>query len=232
MKLVPGMRVEDEHGHIGYVSDIRGDVASGLAELTIRRLDNSGAVLPPGSYQLDGAVVRIAGVRPAESFNDPYQTQLIVPRIDELQSEASTLTAGEDLRIPVVREELVVGKEVLDHGGVRIQKRVDEREHLVEQPLLREGVTVERIPIGQPVTIAPAVREEGDRLIIPVLEEVLVVEKRLILKEEIHIIRHRTEEVLRERVLLREEHVDLTELPPQQPLEQSRGAPAEPHNPS
>jgi stress response protein YsnF len=47
------------------------------------------------------------------------------------------------------------------------------------------------------------VRQEGDLLIVPVLEEVLVVEKRLRLTEEIVLRRVRREERHREPVVLR-----------------------------
>ncbi len=60
--------------------------------------------------------------------------------------------------------------------------------------LEHEDVRVERVTIGQEVTVAPEVREENGVLIVPVLEEVLVVQKRLVLKEELHIHRQRTRE--------------------------------------
>ena len=50
---------------------------------------------------------------------------------------------------------------------------------------------------------APEIRTEGDTMIIPVVEERLIVVKQLFLKEEVHI-RHRTErEAVRENVELR-----------------------------
>jgi uncharacterized protein (TIGR02271 family) len=73
-------------------------------------------------------------------------------------------------------------------------------------------VTVERITLGQPIDAVIAPRQEGDTLIIPVLEEMLVVEKRLVLKEEIRITKRRVEETEQARILLREEHVDIEEL--------------------
>jgi uncharacterized protein (TIGR02271 family) len=57
-----------------------------------------------------------------------------------------------------------------------------------------------------------AARQEGDTLIIPVYEEILVVEKRLVLKEEIRITKRHIDATEQARVLLREEHVDIEEL--------------------
>jgi len=52
---------------------------------------------------------------------------------------------------------------------------------------------------------APAVRTENGVMIVPVLEEVLFVEKRLVLKEEIHIRRQRTTETVEMPVTLRKQ---------------------------
>lgn len=98
--------------------------------------------------------------------------------------------------LPVVQEELEVGKRVVDSGrGVRVQRRTVERTQVVDEPLLEETVEVVRIPVGTLVDSAapPVPRQEGDTYIVPVLEEVLVVERRLRLKEEVRITRHQRE---------------------------------------
>jgi stress response protein YsnF len=56
-----------------------------------------------------------------------------------------------------------------------------------------------------PVDAVPPVREEGDTTVISIVEEVLVVERRLVLKEEIRLRRVRTTERHRETVTLREQ---------------------------
>ena len=78
-------------------------------------------------------------------------------------------------------------------GGVRLVKKVTEHEETVDLPLLRADVQVERVPINRVVLEAPPSRQEGDTLIVPILEEVLVTEKRLMLKEEVRITRTQTE---------------------------------------
>ena len=67
------------------------------------------------------------------------------------------------------------------------------REVLVDEPLLREEVAIERVPIDRVVEGPIPVRSEGDTMIVSVLEEVLVVETRLRLTEELRITRRRTE---------------------------------------
>lgn len=95
-------------------------------------------------------------------------------------------------RIALHREELSVGKRTVERGTVRIETEVREHPQEVEQTLDRETVEITRVPVGRPVDAAPEPRQEGDTLIVPILEEQLVVTKRLVLMEELHI-RKRTE---------------------------------------
>lgn len=123
-----------------------------------------------------------------------------------------SLAAGEDgsLRVPVHGEQLEVHKRVVDTGrGVRVDKQVREVPASVEEALWREQVDVERVPVGRMVEPgeAPAARYEGDTLVVPVLEEVLVVEKRCRIKEELRITRSRSERRHAETVMLRQEDV-------------------------
>jgi len=84
---------------------------------------------------------------------------------------------------------------------------VREGEEIVDEPLLREEVSVERVPVNRVVDRPVPVRHEGDVMIVPVLEEVLYVEKRLLLKEELRISKRRVEEHAPQRVVLRKEEV-------------------------
>jgi len=78
------------------------------------------------------------------------------------------------------------------HGGNGASGR-DAREIVVDEHLFADEVAVERVPINQIVDQVPDTRQEGDVLIVPVVEEVLVVQKRLLLKEEVRIQRRRNE---------------------------------------
>jgi len=115
--------------------------------------------------------------------------------------------------VPVLVEELEVQKRVVETGKVRITTQVHEREALVDEPLWREEVEVTHVPIQRVVDAPLPVREEHGTLIVPILEEVLVVEKRLMLKEEIHIRRHRVEIRQPQQVTLRREEVSVERVP-------------------
>jgi uncharacterized protein (TIGR02271 family) len=116
----------------------------------------------------------------------------------------------DESRIPVVREELAVGKRVVDTGkGVRVAKSVSQREEVVDEPLASHEVRIERVSVGRVLDDGdvPEMRYEGETLIMPVLEEVLVVEKRTVLKEELRITSIRRELRKPQRVVLRSDQV-------------------------
>lgn len=118
---------------------------------------------------------------------------------------AASLSERHETVVPLMAEELLVEKQPVPTGGVRIHKRTEQHEELVDMPLIKEHVDVRRVIINRDVTAPMPVRYEGETTIVPLVEEVLVVEKRLRLKEELHITRHRTEERYEERVVLNRE---------------------------
>ena len=65
---------------------------------------------------------------------------------------------------------------------------MQQRVKTVEAPLIQEAVEVRRVPVNKEVSEMPRVVETGDEIVIPVVEEEIVVSKRLILKEEVHVI--------------------------------------------
>jgi uncharacterized protein (TIGR02271 family) len=115
-------------------------------------------------------------------------------------------------RIELAEERLEISKRELERGRVVVRTRVETRDEIAEVALRQEDVTVDRVPRGVPVEVAPAVREEDGVLIVPVLEEQLVLTTRLILKEEIRITRRSRTEVVREPVQLRSEQADILRL--------------------
>lgn len=60
-------------------------------------------------------------------------------------------------------------------------------------PLFTENVHVENVPVNRIVDGPVSVRQEGDVTIIPVVEEVITIQKRLLLREEVRITRRRSE---------------------------------------
>ena len=114
--------------------------------------------------------------------------------------------------IELAQEQLEIGKREVERGRVVVRTRVEERDEVAEIELRQEDVTVERVARGVPVESVPETREEDGVLIIPILEEQLVVSTRLILKEEIRITRRSRTELVREPVRLRAEQADIERL--------------------
>jgi len=124
---------------------------------------------------------------------------------DSLKSEVN----DEADVIPVLSEKIKV--ETRRHeSAVIIHKTVEQRTEIVDQPLQSEEVEIERISVNRIVEAPIPIRYEGDTMIISLLEEVLVVEKRLLLREEVHIRKLHKEVHDPQEVLLREEHVEIT----------------------
>jgi len=132
------------------------------------------------------------------------------PRRDNARAVPDTA----EKKVSVVEEEAVVGKRVVETGRVRVNKTVSEREEVVDVPTVTEDVDVVRVPINRPVDAAPQVRTEGDTTIISVVAEEIVVQKRLVLREEIHLKRKRTESHNPQSVTLRSEDVKVERVGP------------------
>jgi len=98
--------------------------------------------------------------------------------------------AGETAVIPVVEETARIDKRAVETGRVRVRTTTETVEQVLHEILRSDSVGVTRVPIGRTLAegeAAPVVRTDGGVTIIPVLEEILVVEKRLVLREEVHL---------------------------------------------
>jgi uncharacterized protein (TIGR02271 family) len=125
-------------------------------------------------------------------------------------SEHSSANSTDDLKLTLLAEELTVEKEAIETGRVRVSKQTHAREVAVDEELLRENAEIETIPIGRQIFEMPSVRHEGDTTIVPIVEEILHTERRLILKEEVRITRRRTTEQFHDRVTLRYQEAVVT----------------------
>lgn len=94
-------------------------------------------------------------------------------------------------------------------GRVRLARTIREREEIIDEPILRDEVSVRRVPVGRTVDGPLESRYEDDTLIIPVMREELVVERRWVLVEEIHVTRMRGEERRPERAHAQSERVSV-----------------------
>jgi uncharacterized protein (TIGR02271 family) len=107
--------------------------------------------------------------------------------------------------IPLVEETARIDKREVQTGRVQVHTVVETSEQMVREALASRNVKVTRVPVDQLVTTVPEIRTENGVTIVPVLEEVLVVEKRLILKEEVHIEQELSHEAVGVPVSLRKQ---------------------------
>ncbi len=121
-------------------------------------------------------------------------------------------SAGEIQTMALHVEDAVLSKRVRK-TVVRAATVTSTRDELVEADLAHDQIVVERVAIGRIVEAVPPARQEGDVTILPVVEEEVVVIRRLVLKEEVHLRRVRTVTRHSETVELREQHVEVTRTP-------------------
>lgn len=116
---------------------------------------------------------------------------------------------ADELRIPIVEEEAHLTKTDVLREHVRVHTSSEERAVVVREDLAREHVDFTRVPKDEEVARTPPVRIEGDVTIVPVVEERLVIEKRLFLVEELHLRRTETFEAVAIPTTLRRTRVDI-----------------------
>ncbi len=164
---------------------------------------------PDGSYYVPLSLDEIRNAAPP-------------PGTPQQQEDPAPDSSSDQLVIPVIHEELEVGKRKVETGaGVRIHKTARDEEQTVDLPLVHEQVEVERVPVDRPLDGPVPVRHVGDTIIVPVIQEVLVVQKQLRLVEELHIRKIRTETRDQRTVVLRKEEatVERLEDAPENPQE-------------
>jgi stress response protein YsnF len=122
---------------------------------------------------------------------------------------ATTLGVTEREVIPRVEEQLVVERRARPGATVQVRTHTHEREETIDELLHDEKVEVRRVPVGRYVETPASIRREGDTTVVPVHEEVLFVEKRLLLKEEVHITKHTRERRETHRVSVRSQSADV-----------------------
>ena len=111
--------------------------------------------------------------------------------------------------IPVIEEKVNIDVQTVETGKVRVSKQVHEEDVTVDVPFVYEDVDVQRVAKNLSVEKPPEVRYEGDTMIIPVIKEEVVIQKRLVLVEELHITKRRVEEHHPQQVTLKKEEIKI-----------------------
>lgn len=194
----------------GWVEGISTDPATAEERMLVR-LDDGQSLLVP----FDAVVLQEDG-----TYYLALSRSDLAARLGQATDTLATDTfATETVVVPVIAEEVAVEKRQVETGRLRVTKVVHEREEQIDQPLLRDEIRVERVPMHRVIDKPVSVRYEGETMVIPVMEEVLVIEKRLILKEEVHITKHQLETHEPQRVVLRSEDILIDRVETEEPTD-------------
>lgn len=134
------------------------------------------------------------------------------PPADTLRSDRAS--APEAVVVSVAEERFSVHKRLVESGAVRVRKVVHEEKVDVDELLSQEIVEVERVAVGREVEGEVAVRYEGDVMIIPIVEERLVVRTQRVLAEEIRITRRKGMNRSPQQAVVRREQAFIERLDP------------------
>jgi stress response protein YsnF len=116
-------------------------------------------------------------------------------------------------RLPVVEEALRIVKRRRVTGRVRVAVGTTETPEAVATVRRSRLVEIERVRIDQEVDAPPPVRQEGDMVVVPVLEERLVLVRRLVVTEEVRFRLRMEEEPVTLSAAVRRQDVEVTRLP-------------------
>lgn len=226
-EMIPeGSLVEATDGPVGQVRQLvaSADQPDMIGALLVRTNDGQMLGIPvtaidevlPGQ---PGAVVRLRMSRaeltsPAivldESVTDaPANVTATTAANAPLTDEAQTV-AGEDIRVPLAEERLIASKQWGERGRVRISKRVERQDQNMVVPLTYEEVTVEHLSPDHFDANAP---RDPDELIIPIVEERLVIRKETVVKEYLRVRKQSRVKQYRVRGQVRREVIQVQEAP-------------------
>lgn len=119
--------------------------------------------------------------------------------------------------VPLLAEEVAVVTQIVETDRVQVARVTHKREQLINELPAHQTAKIERVRIGQRIDTMPAVREEGDTVVIPIVEGILVIERRLFLEEEVRVRRAGSTETHQESVTLRHHETVVTYLPVKTP---------------
>ena len=148
-------------------------------------------------------------------MSDPAASQPRPPQAPDV--ETAEVAVGEEMVLPLIEETARIDKQAVKTGRVRVSTRTETVDQVLRESLRSDTVGVTRVPVNRTLSegeVPPLARQEDGVTIIPVLEEILVVEKRLVLKEEVHIRRSSADEDVEVPVTLRRQHAVVERVSP------------------
>jgi uncharacterized protein (TIGR02271 family) len=126
-------------------------------------------------------------------------------------ASAARVETDEEIRVPVMEEELTATVREREAGAVRIAKDVVTEEQTLEVPVTEERVRVERRVVDRPVSAADADAFEETVIEVPLRSEEVDIQKRARVAEEVVISKEATQRTERVADTVRREEVIVDE---------------------
>ncbi len=116
----------------------------------------------------------------------------------------------DDIRVPVVEEELSATKRGVERGAVRVETNVTEREETLSVPVTEERVHVERRTVDRPAD-ATDISATGSVIDVPVYGEEVDMQKQARVVEEVEISKDAVQETRQVSGTVRREDVEVVD---------------------
>ncbi len=146
---------------------------------------------------------------------DNAQT-MVIPATDIGIQPDGTLYLASLSKLPsTTPEQPLIGETRAPDARLRVTRRIESEEQVIDEAVQQGEVDVVRVPINRLIDKSPEIRQEGDTTVIPVVGEVLVVEKRLVLQEEVRITRRQGTARKPQTVNVQRQTVDVQQQPVQ-----------------
>lgn len=190
-EIAPGTRVTDANGMAGAVVAVVPEETGTESGVRIAWADGNRTVVPLRAltWRADTLVVGAGNVAPAVTQTAVTETAVRAERIADLRE-------GETFTVPVMEEILTADTVWREAGIVRLRVRGEAVPQTVTREAAHEELYVEEVAVGRELIegeqLAP--RQEGDVLIVPIVEEEVVVTIRRVLAREVRITRRTARE--------------------------------------
>ena len=131
-RVQPGMEVYSSTTRLGTVAGVEHDARSDRPALVIRRDGGLLQAAAEATYELRGGVVRVDEALLQAVIDAASARERTTPQHSAVSQThepvAGDAASSEALRIPIMQDAVIVGKRSVERGGVRVHKRVHERE--------------------------------------------------------------------------------------------------------
>jgi uncharacterized protein (TIGR02271 family) len=219
-KLRPGMRLlgpdGDDYGGIdGYDDQTVYLAGQRIPHSAIERIDGDHLYLKafsaPPNERYEAAPFEAAPT------DESITERLPVRQVTDTTGHGHDVVDADDLleggsgeiRLPLIEERVQVDIRQADLGEIDVHKTVESIEETWFEPVDHEEVEIDRIKVTRYIDAPEQPHQEGEWLIVPVIEEMIVVQKQLVVVEEIRIRKHRVTEQQEIRETVRRERASV-----------------------